>query len=195
MKLYHLLVICALVIASGCRNTPEPIADNRINDYALFDASGGFHRLSTYNDSKAIILWVQGNGCPIVRNAVTDFNAVVADYKVQGFTFFMINSNPQDDREETLKEATEFSFSVPVLMDKVQLVADELDFKITSEAIVLHPVSREVLFRGPVNNRLDYEAQKNQPSETYLRDALDAILNGTEIMSRADMTRGCTVTR
>ena len=179
----------------SCNRGPKPIADNRLNDYALFDANGSFHRLSTYNDSKAIVLWVQGNGCPIVRNAVTDFNAVVNDYKDKGFTFFMINSNPQDDREETKTEADEFNFSVPVLMDNVQLVADALDFKITSEAIVLHPVSRDVLYRGPVNNRLDYEAQKNLPSETYLRDALDAIINGTEITTRADMTRGCTVTR
>lgn len=180
---------------TGCDEPPEAIADNRVNDYALFDSSGELHRLSRYNDSKAIVLWVQGNGCPIVRNAVSDFNDIVNDYEDKGFTFFLLNSNTQDDPDETSIEANKFDFSAPVLLDNIQLVADALDVKITSEAIVLHPTSREVIFRGPLNNRLDYGAQKNEPTETYLRDALDAILQGKQPVSKEKMTRGCTVTR
>ncbi len=75
----------------GCQQNPsEPVADSRQNDYALFDANGGFHRFSRYNDHKAIVLWVQGNGCPIVRNAMTDFKQFVADYEQENVVFFML---------------------------------------------------------------------------------------------------------
>ncbi len=197
MKTIKYILIFGFIFSTflSCKNKPNAIADSRINDYALYDASGDFHRLSRYNDSKAIVLWVQGNGCPIVRNAITDFNAIVKDYSEKGITFFMLNSNTQDDRKETMKESTDFNFSVPVLMDQWQIIADELDIKITSEAIILHPTTREILFRGPLNNRLDYEAQKNEPTETYLRDALDAVLSDKTIQSKEEMTRGCTVTR
>ena len=107
----------------------------------------------------------------------------------------MINSNIQDDREKINQEAREYGFNVPVLDDSAQLLADALDINITAEAIVLHPTTREVLYRGPINDRLDYESQKNAAQSHYLKDALDAILSGSDPVSRQEVTRGCRVTR
>ncbi|PKA84603.1 copper type II ascorbate-dependent monooxygenase-like protein [Ulvibacter sp. MAR_2010_11] len=189
------LYITSILVCLGCSSKPTPVSDSRVNDYALFDASGGFHRLSYYNDSKAIVLWVQGNDCPIVRNSLSDFHKVVAEYSEKGFTFFMLNSNLQDHREGIKREAETFQFKVPVLDDSAQLLADALDIKITAEAIVLHPTTREILYRGPINNRLDYETQKNKATDSYLADALGAILKGKQPLQKQKMTRGCTVTR
>lgn len=184
-----------LFIFIACNNDPKPIPDSRLNDYALYDQVGDFHRLSYYNDQKAIILWVQGNECPIVRNALLDFHSVVSEYSELGFSFFMINSNPQDNRENITQEAAEFDFKVPVLVDSAQLLADELDITLTAEAIVLHPTTREILYRGPINNRLDYEFQKNEASESYLKDVLDDILKNKKPKIKTQMARGCKVTR
>lgn len=173
---------------------PKAVADGRKSDYALYDSEGKMHRFSRYNNRKAIVIWVQGNGCPIVRNALTDFHAVVNDYK-DDFQFFMVNSNMQDDVKEIAKEASEFKFQTPVLVDNAQVLADALDINITAEAIVLHPTTRQILYRGPINNRIDYETQKNNASEIYLRNALDAILDGDPVQSKQEVTRGCTVTR
>lgn len=184
-----------LLMAVGCQQNPsEPVADSRQNDYALFDANGGFHRFSRYNDHKAIVLWVQGNGCPIVRNAMTDFKQLVADYEQENVVFFMLNSNLQDDRIKVQAEAKAYDFPVPVLMDEAQLLAEALDITLTSEVLILHPTTRNVLFRGPINNRLDYEAQR-PPTETYARNALNAILEDTPLPESAAMAKGCTVTR
>jgi hypothetical protein len=183
------------LVLFACSDKPKPIPDNRTNDYALYDEAGGFHRLSYYNDSKAIVLWIQGNGCPIVRNALIDFHEIASAYKEKGFTFFMLNSNVQDTRNSIQQEASEFNFQVPVLDDSAQLVADALDITITAEAIVLHPTTREIMYRGPINNRMDYETQKNVATETYLTDVLEAILNKKVLRQNQQMTRGCTVTR
>ena len=188
------LITCAICI-TACKEIPVAIPDGRMNDYALYDDQGGFHRLSTYNDSKAIVLFVQGNGCPIVRNALSDFHEIVDDYQSEGVTFFMINSNMQDDRTTIAEESANFKFEVPVLHDGVQLVADALDITITAEAIILDPTSREIIYRGPLNNRLDYETQKATPTETYLRDALDAIIANQTPINKQEVTRGCRVTR
>ncbi len=193
LKILSLLLILAFCLS--CTNTPTSIPDSRKSDYALYDANGGFHRFSTYNNKKAIVLWVQGNGCPIVRNALTDFNSIVESYSEKGFEFFMINSNTQDDRAEIALEAKEFNFKTPVLVDNAQIVADELNITSTAETIVLHPTTREILFRGPINNRLDYEVQKDIASETYLKNALDAISKGKRVDLKKEVTRGCTVTR
>ncbi len=191
----NIIVVFLYLLLVNCTNSPKPIADSRQNDYALYDENGGFHRFSTYNNNKAIVLFVQGNGCPIVRNALTDFHAIVNDFSEKGFTFFMVNSNIQDSKETVKKEATEFNFKVPVLLDKYQLIAEELDITITAEVIILHPTTRQILYRGPINNRLDYESQKIKPTQTYLRDALLAILKKKKPTREQEVTRGCKVTR
>ncbi|MDX1461839.1 MAG: hypothetical protein R3359_02190, partial [Marinirhabdus sp.] len=40
-----------------------------------------------------------------------------------------------------------------------------------------------------------YETQKEEATSTYLRDALDAILDKKQVLSYQEVTRGCTVTR
>ena len=105
--LWVLAVLLACLF--GCKETPKPIADGRKADFAFYDANGDFHRLSRYNDSKAIVLYVQGNGCPIVRNGLADFHEIVKTYK-ESFTFFMLNANIQDGREVVRKEAKDFNF-------------------------------------------------------------------------------------
>jgi len=192
-KFLCLSLVCLLW--TGCKDVPQPVADSRVNDYALYDASGDLHRFSYYNDHKAIVLWVQGNGCPIVRNALTDYHEIASEYSQKGFVFFMLNSNPQDDRLEIQQEASQFNFEVPVLKDSAQLLADALDITLTAEALVLHPTTREILYRGPINNRLDYEVQKEEASSHFLKKALDHILKGKKPTQKKDMTRGCTVTR
>ncbi len=42
-------------------------AQTTVGDFALLDHQGAFHQLSRYADQKAVVLMVQGNGCPIAR--------------------------------------------------------------------------------------------------------------------------------
>ncbi|MEZ4874010.1 MAG: redoxin domain-containing protein [Flavobacteriaceae bacterium] len=184
-----------LIFLLGCSQKPQPIADARLNDYALYDEKGNFHRFSYYNDSKGIVLFVQGNGCPIVRAAREDFQEIVDEFSKKGFTFFMINSNIQDTRESIQKETEAYPFPVPVLVDNAQVVANMLDITITAEVFILHPTTREILYRGPINNKFDYETQKSKSGEEYVKEALSQILNNKPPISKKQQTRGCKVTR
>ena len=69
----------------------------RIGDFALLDQTGKHHKLSWYGDQKAIVIFVQGNGCPIVRNSVPQLRAIRDQYADQGVQFFMLNPQPQDN--------------------------------------------------------------------------------------------------
>ncbi|MEZ4794982.1 MAG: redoxin domain-containing protein [Flavobacteriaceae bacterium] len=184
-----------MLLLFGCTQKPQPIADNRMNDYALYDEQGNFHRFSYYNNSKGLVLFVQGNGCPIVRLALQDFKAVKEAYSEKGFQFFMVNSNLQDHRESIHQEALDYDFGVPVLDDSAQILAQALNITITAEAIVLHPITREILYRGPLNNQLDYETSRPEATIHYLQNALDAILKGSIPPSQHDLVKGCKVTR
>ncbi|MFK7977725.1 MAG: redoxin domain-containing protein [Halioglobus sp.] len=165
----------------------------RIGDFTLLDHTGRSHQLSWYSDQKAVVLFVQGNGCPIVRNGSHTLKAIGEEFKDQDVTFLMLNPQPQDNRDSIAKEANEFGYSFPVLLDEAQLVAQSLGVDRTAEVFIIDPKSREVLYRGPVDDRLGYETQKPKANNHYLRDALTAVVDGRPVAANTPEAPGCLI--
>ena len=105
----------------------------------------------------------------------------------------MLNANLQDDRESIRQEADAFSIDYPILIDETQLVAEALDLHRTAEALVIDPKTWHILYRGPIDDRLNYEAQKPSASNHYLADALIAHLKGGEVAIKAVASPGCLI--
>ena len=166
----------------------------RIGDFALLDQTGRHHKLSWYGDHKAIVIFIQGNGCPIVRNSVPELRKIRDDYTEQGVQFFMLNPQSQDDRASVVAEATDLGYDFPILMDEAQLIAEDLGVDRTSETFIINPETMEVVYRGPIDDRLHYETQKTEPKNRYLRDALDAYLAGNALPEGVPEAPGCLIT-
>jgi hypothetical protein len=171
----------------------ETLAAPRVDNFALLDQSGKHHELYYYRDAKAIVLMIQGNGCPIVRNAWPTLQDIRADYEDKGIRFLMLNANPQDHRASISEEATSFGIDLPILDDSTQLVAENLGVIRTGEVFVIDPVSWELLYRGPIDDRLSYERQKSVASEYYLVDTLDAVVAGENVSFEKRGGVGCLV--
>jgi len=126
MKFYCLLLLL-LLLAPSLSATPFGAAQlAKIGDFALLDHQGKFHQLSWYNDQKAVVIFIQGNGCPITRNGALTLETIRDDFAGQGVNFFMLNPQPQDDRDSIADEAAEFNYDFPILIDESQLVAESL---------------------------------------------------------------------
>jgi len=103
---------------------------------------------------------MQGNGCPIVRNAMPRFQELKDMYADQGVQFFLLNSNLQDNRQTVSAEAEEFGYDIPVLIDDTQIIGESMDLVRTGEVFVLDPKTWSVTYTGAVDDRLTYEKQK-----------------------------------
>ena len=180
-----LALACVLACLAG-HATP-------VDNFTLLDHRGDAHQLHYYSDASAIVLIVQGNGCPIVRNALPDYRAVSDAYAERGVRFLMINSNLQDGRESIAREADEWNIPYPILVDETQLVGESLGLTRTAEVLVIDPDGWELVYRGAVNDRLTYERQKAAASEHYLRDALDAVLAGEVAAIEDQGAKGCLI--
>ncbi|MEM7657614.1 MAG: redoxin domain-containing protein [Bacteroidota bacterium] len=170
-----------------------PSLDDRVDNFGLYDQVDAFHRLYYYSDAEAIVLYVHGNGCPIVRNGLPGLQAVRDEFAPQGVKFFMINSNLQDNRASIAQEAKDFGVDFTILDDAEQLVAEDLGIHRTAEAIVINPKNWKIVYRGPVDDRLSYETQKQEASKHYLADALTAHLKDELIAEAIIESPGCLV--
>ncbi|WP_262693547.1 redoxin domain-containing protein [Kordiimonas aquimaris] len=164
-----------------------------VDNFTLLDHKGRSHELYYYSDAPAIVLMIQGNGCPIVRNAWSDYQAVRDQFLGQGVQFYMLNANRQDSRAKLNGEAEDFGYDMPILKDETQLVAEALGVKRTAEVLVISPDDWSIVYRGPVNDRIGYGQQRSTAGENYLADALSATLAGEAVEKRIRASKGCIV--
>ena len=165
----------------------------RVENFRLFDHTGGSHELYYYDDAKAVVFMVQGNGCPIVRNAMPRFKELRDEFAAQGVQFFMLNSNLQDNRKTINKEAQQYSYDIPILLDNTQIIGESLNVVRTGEVFVLDPKTWNVTYTGAIDDRLTYENQKEQASEHYLRDAIANMVEGKAVEVASTDPLGCLI--
>ena len=165
-----------------------------VPEFELTDHLGDVHTLEDYEKYDLAVFYVQGVGCPIARIALPNYREVRDEYAGKNIAFTMFNSNIQDNLSRISKEAEEFGIDFPIMKDEGQRLAKALGVERTAEAFVFDPKTQRVLFRGPINDQLGYETQRNSASEWYLKDALDTILEGNQVnMNNVPDSKGCLV--
>ena len=165
-----------------------------IPEFELTDHLGEIHTLDKYDSFAYVVFYVQGVGCPIARIALQGYREVRDEFANKNIGFSMFNSNIQDSLSRIAKEAGEFGIDFPIMKDEGQRLARALGVERTSEVFIVNPHSREVLFRGPINDQLGYETQRNEAREHYLKDALYTVLAGDAVtMNDIPDSKGCLV--
>lgn len=193
MKISAKQVLAVLAVTMGL--TAQVLAiepGQRVDNFRLLDQQGKSHELYYLSDMKAVVLMVQGNGCPIVRQALPALAEVRARYQSQGVEFLLLNSNLQDTRELVAKEASDFKIDFPILLDESQLIGEALGVVRTSEVFVIDPKGWKLKYRGPMDDRLSYERQRPAKNH-YLTDALDAVVAGKPVQTPHADGVGCLV--
>lgn len=166
----------------------------QVKEFELESHLGGMVSLDDYVDNDYVVMYIHGSGCPIARLSVSSFQEIRSDYADRNIDFMMLNSFVQDDMDRIKKEAEEFSVQVPILKDADQSVARSMGVERTAEVFIVDPRTREIHFRGPINDALGYETQRSSASNHYLRDALETVMaGGTVNMRDIPDAKGCLV--
>lgn len=179
-----------MAAATETASAPMPVT---IDNFMLPDETLMGHELYRLADAKAIVIVTQANGCPISRTLAPHVRELKAKYEGQGVEFLMLNSALQDSREAIAKEAAEFNFGIPVLLDSNQLVGEQLGVTRTGEFFVIDPKTWKVTYRGPLDDRFDYGVQKAKANHTWAADAIDATIAGRPALAASKQSPGCLI--
>ncbi len=150
--------IAAVVAIAGVSSVvaaPAPttgLVPEKAGNFQLTDTTRLAHELFYFKYAPAIVLMSQTNGSTVSRQAAADLAKIQAKYKDQGVLFYMMNSNVDQSRDATAAEAKSQKFAMPVLMDELQLVGEQLGVQRDGEVFVLEPKSGfKVAYHGPVS--------------------------------------------
>ena len=166
---------------------------DKVENFRLLDQKGGSHELFYYDNQKALVFLVQGNGCPIARHAAPRFQELRDFYSDQEVEFFMLNSNLQDDRLSIREEAKEYGYDLRILIDETQIIGESLKLSRTGEVFVIDPKTWKVVYTGALDDRLNYENQKKEASEHYLKNSIDEILADKAVQLPDTDSLGCLI--
>jgi hypothetical protein len=164
--------VSATTNGSGSQASPD-----RVSDFQLTDTTRIAHRLSYYQYAPVIVLMSQKDGSPLSRAAAAELARLQAAYKDKGVLFFMIN--PADTRDQAAAEVAANKFAVPVLMDDLQLVGEQMGIQREGEVYVLDPKDAfRVAYRGPLDERFEKAAPdtRTAAAHAYAVEAIEAVL-------------------
>ncbi len=187
--------VCLMTGGAFASGDAKPqAAPDRVPNFRFMDVDGVEHELFQYRDAKAIVLFFQMNGCPIVRQSYPYFEEIKQQYAGRGVVFLYINSNKWDSAETVLAERADFKFTPPVLIDAHRALAHYLQIERSADTFVIDPAQDwSIVYHGMADDRFDYGLQRMSPSQFWLRDALDAILSAREPAHTETVAKGCLI--
>ncbi|HUT57796.1 MAG TPA: thioredoxin family protein [Phycisphaerae bacterium] len=163
-------------------------------DFQLPGVDGKTYSLDSFKDAKVLIVVFSCNHCPYVVGSEDRMNRLLADYGPKGVAMIAVNSNetdnhPTDSFEHMKKHAAERGFRFPYVRDESQEAARAYGALRTPHFFVFD-ADRKLRYTG----RMDDNPREPGKQTTHeLRDALDALLGGTEPPTPVTNPIGCNV--
>jgi peroxiredoxin/mono/diheme cytochrome c family protein len=184
---------CA-ALATTILASSSPATAAGVPNFALVDVQDVNHELFR-SKGRAVVLFFTGVGCPIVKKNARKFRDLRDEFAGKGIEFWVVNSFAGDEKQEVRKEQDKLGLrSMTILLDSKQAVALALGVDRTAEAVAIDLENQEIFYRGAIDDQLSEGAEKPEASRHFLKNALEAFLQGQEIEVAKTKARGCRIT-
>jgi peroxiredoxin len=169
------------------------IGDKAI-DFNLPGVDDQTHSLVDYSDKELVAVIFYCNHCPYVLAWEDRLIQAQRDYTDKGVQFILINSNDPakyaiDDFPHMKTHAQDKDFPFPYLYDESQDIARAYGAERTPE-VFLFDRAHKLQYHGAPDDNYD---DPNGVTSQYLRDALDALLDGQSPAIAKTPPVGCTI--
>lgn len=193
--LYKLGLIGLFIINSLLLSENSSANQNELNQekpapvFSIPNHEGQLFSLKKLNQNGAVVVFLSTQ-CP-VSNAYTSRLIDLARYaKKNKLTFLGINSNATEDISDILSHAKRKQLNFVVLKDEGNLVADRYGAKVTPEVFFIDN-DFKIRYHGPV----DDNQRRDKVKQSYLKNAINAYLEGEEINPSEVEPKGCIIKR
>lgn len=196
------LMVCSFVVSTATKSKGAVGEDGYkigdvATDFKLKNVDGNMVSLADYNDAKGYIVIFTCNHCPYSVAYEDRIIALDKEYKEKGYPVIAINPNnpesyPSDDFENMKIRAKEKGFTFPYLLDDGQKIFPQYGAKKTPHVFVLEKTEKgnEVKYIGAIDNNYQDEASAN---EKYVRQAVDALIDGKDVPVKETKAIGCSI--
>ena len=172
-----------------------PLGTEAPNFNLLDVVSNKFISIDKKSASEATLIMFICNHCPYVKHILNELVRLVHDYEKKGIAFFAINSNdiekyPQDSPEKMCELAANLGNPFPYLFDESQEIAKAFGAACTPD-FFLFDKDFKCVYRGQLDDSRPGDGVA--PNGRDIRNAFDAILQGSPINPNQKSSVGCNI--
>lgn len=193
LLLVSLLLTSTLVLA---QNKGYEIGDTAMN-FELQTVGGSQVSLNGLSNNQGAIVIFSCNTCPYVKAYEDRMIELHQRYAPKGYPIIAINSNdsavsPGDSFDAMKKRAQDKNFPFAYAYDETQEVIKMYGATRTPQVYLLEKEDDQYLVRyiGAIDNNYQDAASVSEP---YLANAVDALLEGSEINRQTTKAIGCSI--
>ncbi|CAN5585215.1 thioredoxin family protein [soil metagenome] len=192
MKRKIVLFVAIFVLFVSFANVGEAdsfAVGTKLEDFKLADTGGKEHSFNNLKGKNGAVLIFLSAQCPVVKGYNERINKIAEGYKAKGINFIGINSNSTESLD-WVKSHAEEHYKFPVLIDKDNVLADQLGANVTPEVFYFNE-KNVLMYHGAIDN----DRSGKNVTENYLTVAFDSALNGKTIAKTGANAFGCTIKR
>ncbi len=161
-------------------------------DAKMKNVDGQELSIASMAGTKGTLVIFSCNHCPFVKAWESRISEIGNTYRDKGIGVIAINSNdpnayPEDGYEQMQKRAEDRGFKFPYVVDATSEVAKAFGASHTPEAFLFDKEGK-LVYHGAID---DNSKDANQVASPYLKDALNALLAGSQIATKETKAIGC----
>ena len=186
-------IITSLFIISGLFSKELDLGSSMpLMNHQLADISGKTLTLSDVKGDQGTLVIFSCNTCPWVIRWEDRYVSIADAYLSKGIGMIAVNSNEgrfngDDSMDEMIQHARENDYNFPYAQDPGSKLAYAFGATKTPH-IYLFDKRDKLIYRGAID---DNARDKDDVDNTYLADAIDALLAGKDIKVKTSKALGC----
>lgn len=183
------LLACTLPVVA--LDIGDPLVDG---DVKMESVDGTVVTLNGIKSDKGTLVIFSCNHCPVARAWQKTMAEIGNTYQSKGFGVVFINSNDpvafkEDDLEGMKEMAKAQSYEFPYVVDATSDVARHFGASKTPD-VFLFDADGKLVYKGAVG---EGGGRPKEDGETYLKNALDALLAGQPVAKPETKAIGCSI--
>lgn len=179
---FLLLVPVPLLRASPNASPPVAVSDVDGHTYRLFGSN-----------TPATVFFFLTDDCPIANSYMPEIRRIIAAYGPRKVAFFAVYTDASVSASALRRHAKAFDLQIPLVADRAHVLVHRAGATVTPEAAVFASGGR-LVYHGRIDDwYVDFGKRRIAPTQRYLRQALDAVLQGESVAVARVPPIGCSI--
>ena len=188
------IILLPLLLAFAVGGELEIGSSIPLREHRLPDIGGNVRTLSNVKGENGLLVIFSCNTCPWVIRWEDRYVSLAKKYTSRGIGMIAVNSNEaafnrKDSMEEMQEHADENGYNFPYAQDPGSQLAYAFGATKTPH-IYLFDKNDKLVYRGAID---DNAKNVKKVENTYLADAMDAMLSGGKIDPASTKALGCSI--
>lgn len=161
-------------------------------NFKATDIQGRAFDLRRFAAGSPVVIALTSTSCPLCKKYGPTLAELEKAYLPRGVKFLFVNSITSDPLEDSLVVQRELGWQGPLLLDRNYELLSRFTAESTTEVFLL---DRELTlrYRGAVDDQYGLGYTKPAPQETYLKSAIEQLLDNQSIAVAQTSAPGCRI--